>query len=255
MKFAATQRTALVEALAASVHRERKQPRRGTSRSVMVSGTMALAGAHGEKVKVFQAMRPLVGTDIVRGQYAGYRDEPQVAQDSDVETFCALRLHIDSWRWAGVPWLLRSGKCLPLTACEVLVRLKPPPQQLFADTAITGAGTNYLRFRLSPHSAIALAARVKRAGQAFVGDQQELVMVEEQAGDRMPYERLLADAMAGNDALFAQEDAVEAAWAVVEPVLNKPPRAINYPRGSWGPAQADRLAADLGGWHNPETEW
>ena len=211
-----------------------------------------VAGAHGEKVKVFQATRPLAGTDIVRGQYAGYRDEPQVAQDSDVETFCALRLHIDSWRWSGVPWLLRSGKCLPATACEVLVRLRPPPQQLFADSATTSVGANYLRFRLSPHSAIALAARVKRAGQAFVGDQQELVMVEEQAGDRMPYERLLTEAMAGNDALFAQEDAVEAAWAVVEPVLTKPPRVIVYPRGSWGPPQADRLAADLGGWHSAE---
>ena len=211
-----------------------------------------VAGAHAEKAKVFQAMRPLVGTDIVRGQYAGYRGEPQVAKDSDAETFCALRLHIDSWRWSSVPWLLRSGKCLPSTACEVLVRLKPPPQQLFADAATTSAQANYLRFRLSPHSAIALAARVKRAGQAFIGDQQELYLVEEQAADRMPYERLLTDAMAGNDALFAHEDAVEAAWAVVEPVLATPPGAIVYPRGSWGPPQADRLAADLGGWHNPE---
>ena len=208
-----------------------------------------VAGPHAEKTKVFQAMRPLVATDIVRGQYAGYRDEPRVARDSDVETFCAMRLHIDSWRWSGVPWLLRSGKCLPVTACEVLVRLKPPPQQLFSDAATTSDGANYLRFRLSPHSAIALAARVKRAGQAFVGDQQELVLVEEQAGDRMPYERLLTDAMNGNDALFAHEDAVEAAWAVVEPVLIAPAPAVIYPRGSWGPLQADRLAAGLGGWH------
>jgi len=212
-----------------------------------------VGGAHSEKAKVFQAMRPLAASDIVRGQYAGYRDEPQVARDSDVETFCAMRLHIDSWRWSGVPWLLRSGKCLPATVCEVLVRLKPPPQQLFADAATTSAGANYLRFRLSPHSAIALAARVKRAGQAFVGDQQELVLVEEQAGDRMPYERLLIDAMNGDDSLFAHEDAVEAAWAVVEPVLTAPPRAVVYARASWGPPQADRLAADLGGWHNPEA--
>jgi glucose-6-phosphate 1-dehydrogenase len=210
-------------------------------------------GAHGEKAKVLQAMRPLAATDIVRGQYAGYRDEPQVARDSDVETFCAMRLQIDSWRWSDVPWLLRSGKCLPSTACEVLVRLRPPPQHLFSDESNTIAGANYLRFRLSPHSTIALAARVKRAGQAFVGDQQELVLVEEQAGDRMPYERLLTDAMTGNDTLFAHEDAVEAAWAAVEPVLAQPPPAIAYPRGSWGPPQADRLAADLGGWHNPEA--
>ena len=212
-----------------------------------------VAGAHGEKTKIFQAMRPLVATDIVRGQYAGYRDEPHVARDSDVETFCAMRLHIDSWRWSGVPWLLRSGKCLPFTACEVLVRLKPPPQQIFSDAATMSAGANYLRFRLSPHSAIALAARVKRAGQACVGDQQELLLLEEQAGDRMPYERLLTDAMNGDDSLFAHEDAVEAAWAVVEPVLTAPPRAVTYPRGSWGPPHADRLAADLGGWHNPEA--
>ena len=191
-----------------------------------------VAGAHPEKAKVLQATRPLVAADIVRGQYTGHRDEPQVARDSDVETFCAMRLHIDSWRWSGVPWLLRSGKCLPATACEVLVRLKPPPHQLFSDAATTSAGANYLRFRLSPHSTIALAARVKRAGRAFVGDQQELVLVEEQAGDRMPYERLLSDAMNGNDALFAHEDAVEAAWAVVEPVLTAPPRVVIYPRAS-----------------------
>ena len=211
-----------------------------------------IAGAYAEKAKVFQAMRRLTAADIVRGQYAGYRAEPQVAKDSDVETFCAMRLHIDSWRWGGVPWLLRSGKCLPATACEVLVRLKPPPQQLFADTPATSTGGNYLRFRLSPHSAIALAARVKRAGQAFVGDQKELYLVEEQAGDRMPYERLLTDAMAGNDTLFAHEDAVDAAWAAVEPVLTVHPRAIVYPRGSWGPPEADRLVADQGGWHNPD---
>ena len=211
-----------------------------------------IAGAHAEKAKVFQAMRPLTAADIVRGQYAGYRAEPQVAKDSDVETFCAMRLHIDSWRWGGVPWLLRSGKCLPATACEVLVRLEPPPQQLFADTPATSAHANNLRFRLSPHSAIALAARVKRAGQAFVGDQQELYLVEEQVGDRMPYERLLTDAIAGNDTLFAHEDAVDAAWAVVERVLTVHPRAIVYPRRSWGPPEADRLVADQGGWHNPD---
>src|SRR5512144_1502496 len=124
-----------------------------------------------EKCKVFRAMRPLQPDDLVRGQYAGYRKEPGVARGSDVETFCALRLFIDSWRWDGVPWYLRSGKCLAQTATEVLVELKPPPQRLFADSApATGLG-NYLRFRLSPGSAIALAARVKRAGKEFIGDQ------------------------------------------------------------------------------------
>ena len=116
---------------------------------------------HNEKAKVFQAMRPLKPDDLVRGQYAGYRKEPDVAKNSDVETFCALRLFIDSWRWEGVPWYLRSGKYLADTATEVLVELKPPPQRLFADSAPTTGRANYLRFRLSPNSAIALAARVK----------------------------------------------------------------------------------------------
>ena len=137
---------------------------------------------HIEKAKVFQAMRPLKTDDLVRGQYAGYRKEPNVAKNSDVETFCALRLFIDSWRWKGVPWYLRSGKCLAETAHEVLVELKPPPQELFADSAPATGRANYLRFRLSPSSAVALAARVKRAGKEFVGDQRELYLVEEQPG-------------------------------------------------------------------------
>ena len=174
---------------------------------------------HSEKAKVFQAMRPLQPDDLVRGQYAGYRKEPGVAKDSDVETFCALRLFIDSWRWQGVPWYLRSGKCPAATAAEVLVALKPPPQRLFDDSAPVAGRANYLRFRLSPNSAVALAARVKRAGKEFVGDQRELYLLDEQPGEETPYERLLGDAMAGDGALFTREDAVEAAWAVVDPVL------------------------------------
>src|SRR5664280_516363 len=175
---------------------------------------------HGEKAKVFQAMRPLHPDDVVRGQYSGYRKEAGVAKDSDVETFCALRLFIDSWRWQGVPWYLRSGKFLAATAAEVLVELKPPPQRLFDDSAPVAGRANYLRFRLSPNSAVALAARVKHAGKEFVGDQRELYLVEEQPGEESPYQRLLGDAMAGDGALFTREDAVEAAWAVVDPVLN-----------------------------------
>ena len=134
-------------------------------------------------------MRPLKPDDLVRGQYAGYRKEPDVAKNSDVETFCALRLFIDSWRWEGVPWYLRSGKCLAETATEVLVELKPPPQKLFGDSSPTTGPANYLRFRLSPNSAIALAARVKTAGKEFVGDQRELYLVEERAGEESPYQR------------------------------------------------------------------
>jgi glucose-6-phosphate 1-dehydrogenase len=210
------------------------------------------AAVHAGKANVFQAMRPLQPADIVRGQYTGYRKEPRVAKDSDVETYAALRLHIDSWRWEGVPSYLRSGKCLPATACEVLVRLKPPPQRLFADSVATSADANYLRFHLSPRSTIALAARVKRAGKGFVGDQQELCLVEEEAGEEAPYERLLGDAMAGHNSLFAREDAVEAAWTVVEPVLAEHSRGTFDPPSSWGPPEANRLIAADGGWRNPE---
>jgi glucose-6-phosphate 1-dehydrogenase len=206
---------------------------------------------HGETADVFQAMRPLQPDDLVRGQYAGYRKEAGVAENSDVETFCALRLHIDSWRWAGVPWYLRSGKNLAGTAAEVIVQLKPPPQRLFADSAPAAGPANYLRFRLSPNSAVALAARVKRAGKEFVGDQRELYLCDERPGEEAPYERLLGDAMAGNGALFTREDAVEAAWAVVDPVLRKHHLAKPYKRGSWGPKEADALIAADGGWYNP----
>ena len=206
---------------------------------------------HVEKAKVFQAMRPLQPDDLVRGQYTGYRKEPNVAKNSDVETFCALRLFIDSWRWEGVPWYLRSGKYLADTAAEVLVKLKPPPQRLFADSAPANGRDNYLRFQLSPGSSIALAARVKRPGREFVGDQRELSLVEEQLGEDSPYERLLGDAMVGDGALFTREDAVEAAWTVVDPVLKTHHRARPYKRGSWGPKEADTLIAAAGSWHNP----
>jgi glucose-6-phosphate 1-dehydrogenase len=208
---------------------------------------------HGETADVFQAMRPLKSADLVRGQYTGYRQEPGVAKNSDVETFCALRLFIDSWRWAGVPWYLRSGKCLAGTAAEVIVKLKPPPQRLFADSSPADAWDNYFRFRLSPNSAIALAARIKRKGKEFVGDQRELYLLDEQQGEESPYERLLGDAMAGNGALFTREDAVEAAWTVIDPVLKKHHRVLTYKRGSWGPKEADKLIKADGSWYVPET--
>ena len=196
-------------------------------------------------------MRPLQPTDLVRGQYDGYRQEAGVAADSDVETFCALRLSIDSWRWAGVPWYVRSGKCLAGTAAEVIVALKPPPQRLFADSAPADGLANYVRFRLSPSSAVALAARVKLAGKEFVGEQRELFLLDERPGEETPYERLLGDAMAGNGALFIRQDAVEAAWSVVEPVLCDHPPAQPYARQSWGPSEADALIAADGSWHPP----
>jgi glucose-6-phosphate 1-dehydrogenase len=213
--------------------------------------TRDFSATHTEQAKVFEAMRPLRPSDVVRGQYAGYREEAGVARDSDVETYCAVRLCIDSWRWEGVPWSLRAGKCLPETAAEVLVELKPPPTQLFADSAPPSGPANYLRFRLSPEAAVALAARVKRPGKEFVGDQRELYLVEELVGAQSPYERLLSDAMSGDGALFTRWDAIEAAWRVVDPVLTSHPRAIPYQRGTWGPKEADALIAAQGGWHNP----
>jgi glucose-6-phosphate 1-dehydrogenase len=210
------------------------------------------AAVHDEGSKVFQAMRPLKPDDVVYGQYTGYRNEPGVASDSEVETYCALRLFIDSWRWEGVPWYLRSGKCLAETATEVIVTLKPPPQRLFADSASEDCSANYLRFRLSPNSAIALAARVKRAGKEFVGDQRELYLCEEWPGKETPYERLLGDAMAGDSALFTRKDAVEAAWTVIDPILASRHQVYEYEANSWGPKEADALIAVNGCWLNPE---
>lgn len=206
---------------------------------------------HSEKAAVFRAMRPLKSGDVIRGQYVGYRKEPHVARNSDVETFCALRLFIDSWRWEGVRWYLRSGKMLADTAAEVLVQLKPPPQRLFVDSAPANGRANYLRFRLSPESAIALAARVKHAGREFVGEQRELFLGQEGPTEDLPYERLLCDALAGDPALFTSEDAIEAAWAVVDPVLKRHPRARPYKPGTWGPKEADALITKDGGWENP----
>ena len=207
-----------------------------------------------EKAKVFEAMRPLGPDDLVRGQYAGYRKEPDVARNSDVETYAAVRLFIDSWRWAGVPFYLRSGKYLPETATEVMVQLKPSPQRLFEDSAPKDGRANYLRFRLSPDCAIALAARVKVPGKEFIGEQEELFLAEHLIGQEPPYERLLGDAMRGDGALFTREDAVEAAWAVVDPVLKKHRRSRVYRRDTWGPKQANMLLRPGESWHNPVVE-
>lgn len=206
-----------------------------------------------EKAKVLKAMCSLRADDVVRGQYVGYRKESYVAKDSDVETFCAVRLFIDSWRWNGVPWCLRSGKYLPENATEILLELKPPPQKLFADAAQSVDRSNYLRFRLSPNAAIALAARVKSPGQEFIGEQQELYMSKQQIGEETPYERLLSDAMRGDGALFIRQDAVEAAWKVVDQVLKSHHRVHSYKRGTWGPKQADAIVSGIGHWHNPDA--
>jgi glucose-6-phosphate 1-dehydrogenase len=207
-----------------------------------------------EKEKVFRAMRPLDPNDLVRGQFDGYRDENGVAEDSDVETFVALRLFIDSWRWGGVPFYIRAGKNLPVTCTEVRVELKAPPQQVFEEPLPPSGDTNYLRFRLSPKVAIAFGARAKSPGEDFVGHQLELFLSDQHPDEMPPYERLLGDAMHGETLLFAREDGVEAAWAAVEPVLEHHAPVIPYAVHSWGPKEADALIAESGGWHNPVVE-
>jgi len=203
------------------------------------------------KTSVFKAMRPLAPEDLVRGQFEGYRSEEGVAADSDVETFAAVRLFIDSWRWAGVPFYLRAGKHLTETVHEVLVRFKRPPQALFDDAVSPDHHPNYLRIRLQPQSVIALGARVKTPGEEFVGASTELVVGTEHPEERAPYERLLADALDGDRALYSTEDSVEAAWAVVEPVLTDHSPAIPYAQGTWGPAEANDLIVGDDSWHEP----
>jgi len=197
-----------------------------------------------EKAKVFRAIRPLSPRDLVRGQYAGYRQEPGVAPDSTVETFAALRLQIDSWRWEGVPFFIRAGKRLGASCTEVLVTLKRPPLRRGPEDA------NYFRFRLSPDVIIALGARVKKPGDQLVSEPTELRLVHHQDKNEMlPYERLLGEAMEGDTSLFAREDSVDAAWAIVQPILGDVTPVHEYAPGSWGPIDADRLTADVGGWH------
>ncbi len=202
-----------------------------------------------EQVKVFHAIRPLNPEDLVRGQFNGYRNEDGVAPDSNVETFAAVRLHVDSWRWDGVPFFIRAGKCLPVSTTEVLVTLKRPPLR-----HVGPEETNHLRFRLSPELIIAVGARIKKPGEHMVTEPTELKLVQKSDPDEMEaYERLLGDAMAGDSTLFSREDSVEAAWAIVDPILDTATSVHSYEPGTWGPADAARLTADIGGWHAPGT--
>ncbi|MCA9629180.1 MAG: glucose-6-phosphate dehydrogenase [Myxococcales bacterium] len=201
-----------------------------------------------ELVKVFRQIRPLTAGDVVRGQFDGYREEKGVSADSGVETYAALRLAIDSWRWDGVPFLIRAGKCLPISATEVVVDFKRPPLSRLAP----GKG-NFLRLRLSPELNVSLGARIKRPGDEMESEATELALVDRPTGEVMSaYERLLNDALEGDPTLFARQDAVEAAWKVVDGVLASPPTVRPYAPGTWGPAEAERLAADIGGWESPE---
>jgi len=202
-----------------------------------------------EKIRVFRAMRPLAPEDVVRGQYRGYRDENGVAPNSQVETFAALRLHIDNWRWAGVPFCIRTGKRLPFTATEVLVELKRPPQTVFDE--IKPGQSNQLHFRLSPNVFISLAARAKVPGDSLVGRKVDLLACQQPGEGVSPYERLLSDALRGDPSLFGREDAIEAAWRLVDPILGNVTTVQPYEPNTWGPPEADRILAGEGGWHNP----
>jgi glucose-6-phosphate 1-dehydrogenase len=205
-----------------------------------------------EKVKVLRAIRSPERTAVVRGQYAGYRDEPGVDPHSDVETYAAMRLFVDSWRWADVPFLIRAGKALAVTATEVLVAFKRPPQRLFDEPV--PAHANYLRFRLGPDRvSIGLGARAKAAGEAMLGTPVELSVCNSSRREQTAYERLIGDALRGDTTLFARQDSVEEAWRIVDHLLIRSGAAIPYPRGSWGPEAATRLAASVGGWHEPGT--
>lgn len=205
-----------------------------------------------EKVKVLKAIRPLTPQYLVRGQYAGYREEEGVARGSRVETFAALRLHIDSWRWSGVPFYVRAGKSLPVTATEVVVELRPPPAHVFGEM---GPGNpNYLRFRLSPETAIALGAHAKRPGPGMYGRDVELFVDQRDPDEADAYERLIGAALIGDTSLFARQDEVEAAWAVVEPVLNVSSEPSVYTKGTWGPKQADEVIEGECNWHNPGAD-
>jgi glucose-6-phosphate 1-dehydrogenase len=201
-----------------------------------------------EKVKVLKAIPPLVERDLVRGQFRGYRAEKGVAPDSKVETFAALRLQINSWRWQGVPFYIRAGKCLPETSTEVLLRLRKPPSVYLSDSLIE----NHVRLRVSPDTSIALGMMVLTPGQEIAGEAAEMVACQSSRASEMDaYERVLGDAMAGDATLFAREDYVEEAWRIVDPILklNAPP--FEYEPGTWGPAEAEQRVLPPGGWHNP----
>jgi glucose-6-phosphate 1-dehydrogenase len=202
-----------------------------------------------EQAKLFRTIRPLSPDDLVRGQFRGYRQEDGVAPDSTVETFAAVRLHIDSWRWDGVPFFIRAGKCLATTTTEVLVTLQRPPL-----SKLSPSETNYVRFRLSPDVTIGIGARVKEPGEQMTSEPTELKVMHNPVGDEMDaYERLLGEAMEGDPTLFARQDEVEAAWAVVQPILEATTPVRDYECGTWGPPEADALTAEIGGWHSPAS--
>jgi glucose-6-phosphate 1-dehydrogenase len=201
-----------------------------------------------EKVKVLKAIPPLDEKNLVRGQFRDYRKEKGVAPNSQMETFAALRLEVNTWRWKGVPFYIRAGKCLPVTCSEVTARFRLPPT-LVGDSALT---KNHLRFRISPEVTIAMGMTVMAPGEEMVGQAAEMVASRHPEADEMDaYERVLGDAMAGDATLFARQDYVEEAWQIVDPVLKKVTPVFEYERNTWGPSEVDERVSPEGGWLNP----
>jgi glucose-6-phosphate 1-dehydrogenase len=202
-----------------------------------------------QKVNLLKAVRPLTPGDVVRGQYTGYHNVSGVRPGSTVETYVAVRLAIENWRWAGVPIFIRTGKALPVTAAEVMVEFKRPPRETFAE--IVPLPSAHLRFRLSPDIAIGMGVRMKTPGESMIGQDVELLLTRQAGADRPPYQRLLGDAMNGIEELFARQDLIDAQWRIVEKVLDDETSPYAYPQGAWGPEEAQRLTAEAGGWRDP----
>jgi glucose-6-phosphate 1-dehydrogenase len=210
---------------------------------------MGLEALRDERAKVLKSVAPIQPEDVVRGQFEGYHDVPGVKPNSDTETFVALRLKIHSWRWQGVPFYIRSGKSLPITATEVVAKLHEPPS-IFPKYP---PRANYVRFRLSPVPCIAFGTSVKEAGEDLVGCPVELAAMQECGTETlMPYEELIHDAMLGNQTWFARQDYVEQAWSILDPLLHNPPPVQVYKDGTWGPDSAQKLTAQDGGWFDPK---
>ncbi len=204
-----------------------------------------------QKSNLLKAVRPLAPADVVRGQYAGYRDVPGVHPDSTVETYIAAKLFIESWRWEGVPIYIRTGKNLPVTATEVMVQFRRPPRETFGELVPNGSA--HMRFRLSPDMAIGMGLRVKQPGERMAGDDVELLLTEQAATYRPPYQRLLGDAMHGTGDLFGREDIVDAQWRIVQPILDNATPLYIYRAGNWGPDEATQLIGGDGPWRDPRA--
>jgi glucose-6-phosphate 1-dehydrogenase len=211
----------------------------------------AASAMRDEKSRVLRAIRPLDANSVVRGQYRGYRSEGGVADNSQVETYGAVKLYVDSWRWADVPFYIRAGKCLPVTCTEIVVEFRRPPREVFGE--LVPSLSSHLRLRLNPEVLIALGMRVKVPGERMAGEDVELIVTRQPGDELTPYERLLGDALRGDLGLFGRQDAIEAQWAVVDPILGDVTPVYEYARGTWGPREATRLIEGDDGWLDPQV--